>query len=435
MIKRRKKNLRERTQRYFRRIKITIPHMSLDHWIIVGLIISLPGAKFITSLLNFLGLISNAKGVAEGIIATLICGAAIFALVHPKRRAAMAEHPAFFVTLVLLPLMLIPAILSGNNTGLLYGGVMWMILVISIYASSVMNRRFFASILDLMLLLSVIASVWGVLDYFINQPKVWGEVRTSSIFDNANYYGYAIELFSIIALCRFVRRTKVIYLIVLAINLSSILLCGCRAAWVSVFVSAITLVIFKLRGKRLWLGITVAALLSALMLIIVLPEISQRFTGEAIYGAFSRRIAMFRDAIHWIKSSPIIGYGTGSYHMLSIRDGVMHSRQYLQHAHNLFLNITLDFGFVGFAAFILYVWQIITPVFTKGFIHRYSYISAILLTALVATAVHGMIDVPIYGVSTGLLIALISSGSAILRNETAWAQKRAVEKEDNVVEI
>lgn len=378
------------------KVKTRARSLTIDEWIIAS----------VTAALVF----------PEYIFAVILCAVAIFALVHPARRSAMMDQPGFLVAMLMLPAMLLPVILSGNLTGLVFGAVIWLAIVFCMYASSVITHRFAGNLLDLLLVISIIASAVGLFDRLFIGTMVDGVMRTSSIFSNANHYGYCIELFSIIALCRYVKKGKPIYLVVLVINLASNLLCDCRTAWLAIIAALCTLMLFKVRGRWVLFAVMGACMAGGVILIFVLPQISPRLSITSIMSSFYRRSDMWKTAVDWIGDNPLFGYGAGSYEMLSIQHGV----RVLKHAHNLILNLLLDFGLIGTVCFGIFAWQTLVPAFKKSYVKKYSYLSAMILSALVATMVHGITDVPIFGVSTSYVFVLMMATSSVKRNEISY---------------
>lgn len=352
----------------------------------------------------------------EYAFAVIVCLATIFALVHPAKRSGMMEQPGFFVALMILPAALLPAIISNNVQGLIYGAVFWIIIMFTLYASSIMTKRFLGNILDLILLISVVASALGILDRFIIGTTHDGVLRTTSIFVNANHYGYAIELFAIIAVGRFLKKKNPIYIVLFFTNLASLVLCDCRTAWAAIGVAVVMMLLFTSRSWKA-IGITFAAgIVCCAAVLFALPIISPRFSVEALTESYANRFDMWVQSIEWIGENPIFGYGMSSYEMLAKQCGV----RVLKHAHNMPLNSLLDIGVLGTSLLLGFVFRLVKPMFARKFRNKYNYVSSIMLGTIAATLIHGLLDVPILGVSTSFIFVMIFSSNAIMRNETSY---------------
>lgn len=373
-------------------------------------------AKTLTADEWIISLVTAAIILPEYAFAVIVCLTSLYALIHPVKRSGMMEQPGFFVSLILLPLVIMPVAISGNVKGLLYGAVLWLIIMFMYYVSSVMTRRFLGNILDLLLMISVVASVFGVMDRFFIGTTHDGVLRTTSIFANANHYGYAIEIFSVVAVGRFMKKKKPIYLVLALINVASLILCDCRTAWAAIGAAIVVMLLFNSRSWKAIAITGVAGVVCCAAAYFVLPMISPRFEIARILVSYNNRADMWENAIGWIKENPVFGYGTASYEMLSVKNGVRE----LKHAHNLPLNMVLDYGIIGSAVFVVLFSKVLKPIFVRSFRNKYNYVSSIVLGTLTATIIHGMVDVPILGVSTAYLLIMVISSSAIERNEASY---------------
>ena len=182
------------------------------------------------------------------------------ALLHPAVRRRMTEVSSSGFIYAALPIFVFPAVVFRNWFGLFGGIVLWLMLVFMLFLFSVMRRRFYNNIIDLMLILSLTSVVVAIVSKFVfnyfgismyhfvfgahgamlNSTYqesghffgfLFDTVRSASVFWNPNYYGYLLELFVILALYRFEKRHSPWYLVILFVNIGSILLCDCRTAW------------------------------------------------------------------------------------------------------------------------------------------------------------------------------------------------------------
>ena len=188
--------------------------------------------------------------------------AVLRALLLPSVRRSMTSVSSSGYIYASLPIFVFPALAFRNWFGLFGGIVLWLMLVFMLYLFSVVRRRFYNNIIDLMLILSTTSMLTALASKFIynyfgvslyhfvfgahggllpsthkGSSAIFGflfdSCRTASVFWNPNYYGYMLEIFVILALYRFEKRHSPWYLIILFANLGSILLCDCRTAWVA----------------------------------------------------------------------------------------------------------------------------------------------------------------------------------------------------------
>lgn len=308
-----------------------------------------------------------------------------------------------------------PAVLFQNWFGLLGGVVIWLVLIFMLYLFTVMTVRFYNNLIDLSLILSLFATAYALADKFF-----LGNDRTAAMFYNANYYGYMIEIFVIMALYRFERRHSAGYLIILFVNLSCILLCDCRTAWAALGVALLFYAIHYKRSVK-WVVITMLAAILIMLFVLNVPLFSERLTGDVLDNDMDKRSQIWATSIEWIKKQPIFGYGMNSFREICIRTNANRIRW---HAHNLILNVILDFGVIGLAYFSCMAGKIISVLNKSQFCVSYGAIRNMIMIAALATMIHGVTDVPILGVQTSLSLVVVLSGCSVERNERVFKRLR-----------
>ena len=365
------------------RIKARTRTLSADEWIITAVTASVV-------------LPDPAVGVIVGL-------AALFALIHPARRKKLAAMPAFWATLVMLPLCVLPGVLKGYLIGALGGVVVWLIMVYLLYLSSVMTLRFFSNLMDELLAVSVAAMLYGL---FCKWQGILELGRVASIFENPNYYGCALEFFVLIAACQYCRKSKPVYLVLLAMNVLCNIMCDSRTAWVAMLASVAVFAFLRIR--KFWL-LCAAGGAAALLFFVLqfVPGVGARLTLEAIGRSLGNRMIYWGNAWDWIKQSPLFGYGVLGYRMLS----QLHGERVLVHAHNLYLNMVLDIGAVGTLGFLWLAVGTLSPVVRRKRSPRYECADYLVIASIAAILVHGITDLTTLGVSTALLKVGIMSGA------------------------
>ena len=314
-----------------------------------------------------------------------------------------------------LPIFTLPAVLFQNWFGLMGGVVLWLMLVFMVYLFTFMKVRFYNNLIDLMLILSLFATLFGVADIAFFRFFIF-EGRTSSVFFNANYYGYMLELFVIMALYRFEKRHSAGYLVILFVNLGSILLCDCRTAWAAL---AVVLVFYAVHYKHNVKWVIIIMLITVLIIIMILwvPMFSDRLASEVLDYDVYKRSRIWGNAIDWILKRPLFGYGMNAFREICIRT---HAKRIRWHSHNIILNIMLDFGVAGLAYFSCMIGKFVSVLNKPQFCVSYITIRNLIMIAGLATLIHGVTDVPILGVQTALALIFIVSGCSVERNERVF---------------
>lgn len=351
------------------------------------------------------------------------CGAVLIALLllTALRRSSrkrllrrMSAKPTVTQTaaaLVLLPSLVIKPILDGHVYGVVTGVGIWLMIFLAMYASEIMTVRLYSNLLDLMLALSAVAAAYGVYCQFAGILELG---RVASIYENPNYYGYAIELTVLAALCQYMRKRNSVYLLVIVLNLLCNVLCDCRSAWVAILASVTVFLLMYFR--RLWL-LAVAAGAGGVFAFVVrfIPSIGERLTLEAIARSLSNRERYWGNAWRWFRESPLFGRGAFSYHMLSAQEG----EKVLVHAHSIYLNILLDVGVVGSVMVLLCFAVQLAGFRRRQPAERFNSFNCLIAATLAATLVHGLTDATVLGVSTAVLFLMILAGAGIRSEEDA----------------
>lgn len=346
--------------------------------------------------------------------AGIVC-VGIYALASPRVHHMLARGSAYRVLMLMLPTLLIPVVVnyarfirSGRNTlasmtleySLLRGVFFWVCLAALLYLVSVMTKRLFGRICDILLLVSIISSIFGLIERFTGAAE-----RVTIMYSNPNLYGYCIELFALIAVYRFMETRRIVYIGLAVMNIVSITLCDCRTAWAAVFAAIAVLLLYRKHSVKY---LALLALLAVLFVVTVqlVPQISPRLYPSELVRALNSRVSMWRSAVGWMGENPLLGYGSFGYYLLSYANNTRR----LLHAHNIVLNLLLDYGIIGVSLIVTFFARLL------GGVRRArggrSEIGALLVSSMVATLVHGITDVPIYGTSAILVFILVMSGSA-----------------------
>ena len=368
---------------FFDRLRARAAIMTLDEWIVCAAALSIL--------------------LPDPIVAVLTLITAIFLLIRPSSRKRIITRPSFPVALALLPILVVPSIIYGYTFGIAAGLFGWSALVILIFAGSVMSVRLFSNVLDIFLAVSVVAAVYGVYCQIMGILEIG---RVGSIYENPNYYGYAIELTIIAALCQYLRKGKLIYIALLVINLACNVLCDCRTAWVAILAAVTVFALMYLR--KLWILLAAGGAGIAFVFIArLIPSIGERLTFDDISHSFSNRTTYWSNAWSWFLDRPIFGSGVSSYEPLS----ALHGERVLAHAHSLYLDMLLDVGIVGTILFAVLAFLALKGMFARQPRERFDCFNCLIVAVLVATALHGITDAPIVGVSTALMFVLMLSGA------------------------
>jgi len=207
-----------------------------------------------------------------------------------------------------------------------------------------------------------------------------------------------------------VKRAAV--LLMLLLTLGALALTGSRGALVAAAVTL--LVLIGLRWRRAWLFELGAAIAGALLLwrLALATQMGSLVASKAI-GALVQRREIWLRAIYMIEDFPFTGVGMGNFAGIANllypfpEEGV---DPIIPHAHNLFLQVAVDLGLLGLAAwlgmlvFVVYAaWQI----HVRGRETHDAWLAGLgagLLCAQVALIAHGLTDAVVWGTRPAVLV-------------------------------
>ncbi|MBW7573517.1 O-antigen ligase family protein [Caproiciproducens faecalis] len=335
------------------------------------------------------------------------CAIAIMTMMNCKKRTKAFSFP---YSKYLLGFLIIPFFVSAtynNYWGMLYAIVILAAATCGFYIRSVMTRQLFDQVMDV----SCIASIWCALVAIFQKITAYGDApryRPVSAFHNANCYGMMIEFIIIIAIYRIFTKAKNknFYLGVIGINLVGLYLSASLSAFLATACAIMTVLLFKKR-YRLAGGLVLLAV-AFLSVSLVFPSIFPRGL-EAIDSTCGQRISIWTTAVRGIVRHPFLGTGALSYQMICEQLGGYKT----YHCHNLLLDTLLNFGFIGFGAIGVYVAMQLKLLSLRFRSNLGKDMNILVLAAVVAIAVHGMTDVTIFWIQTGMLFLLMFSATGI----------------------
>jgi O-antigen ligase len=335
------------------------------------------------------------------------CGIAVMTMMNCKKREKVFSSP---YTKFLLGFLMIPFFVSAtynNYWGMLYSIVLIAGVISGFYVRSVMTRPLFNKMMDT----AVLASVWcaGIAVYQkISCYSVAPRYRPTSAFHNANSYGMIIEFIIIIAIYRIFTnpRMKKLYLAVIALNMVGLYLCASLSAVMAVSFSVITILVFK--GRYRLAGGLILFACAFVAVGMLWPSIFPRGM-EAIDSTFEQRLSIWSTSMKGISLHPMLGTGPMSYPMVWERFGGYKT----YHSHNLLLDTLLNFGIAGVASIGFYVFMQLKLLVLRFKNNICKNMNILLVALLVAVTVHGLTDVTIFWIQTGMLFLLIFSSTGI----------------------
>ncbi|MGF0143485.1 O-antigen ligase family protein [Sharpea azabuensis] len=348
---------------------------------------------------------------------------------------AYKNTKASYFILFFCALLAIVSLFYQNYLGILVTVGILMLGSFAVYYRQHISAESFEFFMDTTLILSLVAALVAIIQYFIilhrfnidgfeliifNTPKN----RVDSFYFNANYYAMMIEFWVGIAFYKILRLTqeehvnfKKIggYCIIILINLFTLVLSGCRTAWPAMLAGLAIMLLFAHFYKLF--GLIVAGGMASAGFLFTHKNYIPRASNITKYLGVRQKI--WRAAIASIKDHPLFGEGPLTYmHIWKQYNG--HNTQ---HAHNIFLDPPLSFGIVGILMILPYFISCIKRTYITYKLHKNDTLVALIIGLIVMTYIHGLLDYTIFFIQTSFTLFMVISSFDIYREEIDMYKK------------
>lgn len=348
---------------------------------------------------------------------------------------AYKKTSASYFILLFCALLAIVSLFYQNYLGILVTVGILMLGSFAVYYRQHISAESFEFFMDTTLILSLVAALVAIIQYFIilhrfnidgfeliifNTPKN----RVDSFYFNANYYAMMIEFWVGIAFYKILRLTqeehvnfKKIggYCIIILINLFTLVLSGCRTAWPAMLAGLAIMLLFAHFYKLF--GLIVAGGMASAGFLFTHKSYIPRASNITKYLGVRQKI--WRAAIASIKDHPLFGEGPLTYmHIWKQYNG--HNTQ---HAHNIFLDPPLSFGIVGILLILPYFISCIKRTYITYKLHKNDTLVALIIGLIVMTYIHGLLDYTIFFIQTSFTLFMVISSFDIYREEIDMYKK------------
>lgn len=347
------------------------------------------------------------------VVMAIVCVVYLFS--HKLLREQMYVTRGFKTLLVLLSLVIIVPMVRGFwigiGTGLLFAILFFFVLFVRI----VLTKTSFEVMVDLCLVASLAGTLVALIQFafHFNDPNMI-QFRTASFYFNANYYGSMMEM--VVLLCVYKifthRDVKWYYSFYIVCAVVGMYLSGSMSAFAALGGGIV--VIALLWNRKVSLYLILGGLLLGGVVLFVVPELFPRI---AEFGrTLGLREEIWETTIKGIQDSPWFGHG-----VLGYMDAYIKYQSFqTTHAHNLYLNLLLDFGVVGTILFLIVMFQMMRPIIA-AFRHHYAKNMRMLVVGQLAVVLfHGMTDVTYLWVQTGMLTMIIFSLPEIMEPDKEY---------------
>jgi len=305
-------------------------------------------------------------------------------------------------------LALIVSIANNNQMGVYIALGVSVVVFIGMFMHRYMTRKLFEAGISLICWLSVACFGVALIQFFVYSGS---DYRVPSTFMNANYYAMVIEfivtlcLYKILSVRKRDARHILRYCFIILVNIAGLYVSGCRTGLIVTL--SVILLMFLLYKRYSLFWIVVGALAVYVIAGLQYPGILVREDG--LPNDFGNRLSIWMTTLKGIAAHPLFGGGGNSYaQIFAAFDGFK-----AVHAHNLILDILLNYGLVGFGL-VLGSFIIMFRSIRKGATGTFhAQVRHVVYTACWCVLVHGLVDVTIFWVQTGLVFLFIFSGGVM----------------------
>lgn len=346
---------------------------------------------------------------------TAACAVAtiVYILVTGKLRGTLFGGKGAGYLVLFCAVMLLTTAAYGHEFELLIAIGVLLLLILALFMRRVMTQRLFQDLIDAACLMSIGAFLVALLQKLLIRENQFDN-RFEAVFVNPNYYAAIIEMVVLFALYKMLTQKsgRLFYTFVIAFNFSGLAICQCRTAFLVIACSVPCLLLFLGRKKLLLLYIALG--ICGAGLLFYDPGLFPR--AEALGDDFDTRWSIWMAAIEGFFEHPLLGGGCYTYSRIY----TLYGGASTTHAHNLLLELLLNYGLLGTGAAIAYVGSTTRQVIRHYMARRNRSACALCLAILIGVLAHGAVDATLFWPQTGLLAAAIFACPGICESKK-WA--------------
>ena len=317
----------------------------------------------------------------------------IFFISDKDRLTAILNVPYVTLYVFLSLLLLVVPLIYKNYCGFACGILLIIFFILESYLSNVMTDKLFDWICNLCCVMSFFCAMIAIAERVLNLQD-----RVTALTNNANYYGYMIELMVLICFYKFIATKKPVFFIIIAADIAALIFTQCRSAWTALLVGLFILSWILKKKKTIMILVIITVALA--VAIYFDPSLVPR--DSILDLSLTNRIYIWSQAFKDFLRNPLFGRGLLAYYQISGSTA---------HAHNVLIDSLESTGIVGTAVFCVLVGSVIKELVNSWKSGNEQIRARVALCGGVigATLIHGITDTPIMGFQTGLFFFLILS--------------------------
>lgn len=280
------------------------------------------------------------------------------------------------------------------------------LFMMSYFARSRMTGDIFQKALDISCYMT-----WLVFLVVLAEKMIYSHqegYRCVGWFFNSNYLCTLMAMMVLVCVYKLLitQKGKPFYLITIILSVITMYMGGSIFAFIEIIVGVLTLfILFKRRSLVIAFFVCCGI---ALVSLYVFPEIFPRILESN--KTTDNRILVWDSAIEFIKMSPLFGHGFLSYYHLNEIYGSLWNTA---HSHNFILEPILNFGLIGAAILLIFLWTYYEKIAECKSLLRKTKATNLILAISAATIIHCTVDMTVQWIQTGLFFVLILAGIGV----------------------
>ncbi len=370
----------------------------------------------------------------------LFCLGFIYIVWKGHIKAIIKKVKGSKVIIVLALYLFVVSIVSQNWLGAGLSVLLLIYFICILHYRFYVHRKLFEQVLDILVILSIVACVYAVIEQFYYMTLVEGmgyldiqnkpELRVHTFFMNANYYAMMLVFIENVCVYKFMKFKKIsfrlYYTLIGVINLFALYLTGGRTAWLCLALSVLLMLIVSKWYKTLALATT--AIGGSLFVLSLKPDLLPRLVTQGLDVA--RRTQIWNTAQLMIPDIFLFGRGPLAYMHLY----PSYTQEYIDtyglasyeeyklgisapHSHTILFEGLISFGLIGTILLAIY-----TICQLRCFIKIMAYkvdpiFCGLVMGVFMTTISFCIIDFPILWIQTGTFLFFILGTCDIFNNE------------------
>lgn len=328
-------------------------------------------------------------------------------------------QPGYKLLYLFILIWLIVSIFHKNLIGIVNMLGYLILFVYMVVYRKYISKEVIVYIFEITIWMSILVNIAGLFQF-----KYYSNLKGYSFFDfkvqnspkrritvgywNANFYAMMIEFTVICCMARFVQCKKImakcLYVCIGLFNIFLMYLTGCRAAFMP-FVIFVPVFLFLSKEKG-WGWLSIICIIGFGILLVFYPNIIPRSSDVSTVES---RIKIWTCAINGLKDYPLFGQGPQAYNLIY----PVYNGHKAVHAHNLYLDILINFGIVGTGILLSFVYCMMKDVMKMFKWKENPEYFASAISFIIVLLIHGTMDVTINMPCTAFLFLLVLNMSAL----------------------